>query len=89
MTTDAPEPLEPTEPLEPLGTSGPAEPAGPAGAHATVPATDELAFDVDDLPGGAAAALEAVLMVADEPIAAVRLASVLALPTDRVEALLT
>ncbi|WP_448060943.1 SMC-Scp complex subunit ScpB [Cellulomonas hominis] len=55
---------------------------------APVPATDELAFDVDDLPGGAAAALEAVLMVADEPIAAVRLASVLALPTERVEALL-
>ncbi|WP_066588273.1 SMC-Scp complex subunit ScpB [Cellulomonas timonensis] len=49
---------------------------------------DELAFDVDDLPGGALAALEAVLMVADEPIPAVRLASVLALPTDRVEGLL-
>ena len=44
-------------------------------------AADELAFDVDDLPGGALAALEAVLMVADEPIAAVRLATVLALPT--------
>lgn len=49
---------------------------------------DELAFDVDALPGGAAAALEAVLMVADEAVPAVRLASVLALPTDRVEALL-
>jgi len=52
------------------------------------PTADELAFDVDDLPGGALAALEAVLMVADEPIPAVRLASVLALPTSRVEALL-
>ena len=52
------------------------------------PAADELAFDVDQLPGGARAALEAVLMVADEPIPAVRLASVLALPTDRVNALL-
>ena len=51
-------------------------------------AADELAFDVDDLPGGALAALEAVLMVADEPIPAVRLATVLALPTARVEALL-
>jgi len=49
---------------------------------------DELAFDVDDLPGGALAALEAVLMVADEPIPAIRLATVLALPTDRVEELL-
>ncbi|MDM7856305.1 SMC-Scp complex subunit ScpB [Cellulomonas sp. MW4] len=43
---------------------------------------------MDDLPGGALAALEAVLMVADEPIPAVRLAAVLALPTARVEALL-
>ncbi|ROS30559.1 SMC-Scp complex subunit ScpB [Cellulomonas sp. PhB150] len=49
---------------------------------------DELAFDVDDLPGGALAALEAVLMVADEPIPAIRLASVLALPTERVADLL-
>lgn len=51
-------------------------------------AADELAFDVDDLPGGALSALEAVLMVADEPIPAIRLATVLALPTDRVEQLL-
>jgi segregation and condensation protein B len=51
-------------------------------------AADELAFDVDDLPGGALAALEAVLMVADEPIPVIRLASVLALPTYRLEALL-
>ncbi|WP_136519898.1 SMC-Scp complex subunit ScpB [Cellulomonas telluris] len=51
-------------------------------------APDELAFDVDALPGGALGALEAVLMVADEPIPAVRLATALALPTERVEALL-
>ncbi len=49
---------------------------------------DELAFDVDALPGGARAALEAVLMVVDEPVPAVRLATVLALPTARVEELL-
>jgi segregation and condensation protein B len=49
---------------------------------------DELAFDVELLPGGAAAALEAVLMVADEPVPSMRLASVLALPTERVEELL-
>lgn len=54
---------------------------------APVPA-DELAFDVEDLPGGALATLEAVLLVADEPIPAVRLASVLALPVPDVEALL-
>lgn len=51
-------------------------------------AADELAFDVEDLPGGALAMLEAVLMVADEPIPAVRLASVLALPVAEVEVLL-
>jgi segregation and condensation protein B len=49
---------------------------------------DELAFDVADLPGGALAALEAVLMVADEPVPAVQLATVLALPTATVETLL-
>ncbi|NCT89763.1 SMC-Scp complex subunit ScpB [Cellulomonas sp. APG4] len=52
------------------------------------PKVDELAFDVTTLPGGAAAALEAVLMVADEPVPAVRLAAVLGLPTDEVEQLL-
>ncbi len=46
---------------------------------------DELAFDVDGLPGGARAALEAVLMVADEPISAIRLAAVLGLPTGAVD----
>jgi segregation and condensation protein B len=63
-------------------------PDGAGSSSVPEPAADELAFDVDDLPGGALAALEAVLMVADEPIPAVRLASVLALPTGRVEALL-
>nr|WP_311836256.1 SMC-Scp complex subunit ScpB [Cellulomonas fimi] len=48
----------------------------------------ELAFDVADLPGGALSALEAVLMVADEPIPVVQLASVLALPTENVLGLL-
>jgi segregation and condensation protein B len=49
---------------------------------------DELAFDVADLPGGAPAAVEAVLMVADEPVPAVQLATVLGLPTDQVEQIL-
>jgi len=51
-------------------------------------AADELAFDVADLPGGALSTLEAVLMVADEPIPAATLATVLALPTATVERLL-
>jgi segregation and condensation protein B len=49
--------------------------------------TDET-LDVGSLPGGAAAALEAVLMVADEPVPVVRLAAALALPTDQVTDLL-
>jgi segregation and condensation protein B len=53
-----------------------------------VPAVDELGFDVSALPGGAAAALEAVLMVADEPVPAIELATVLGLPVDQVLALL-
>lgn len=52
----------------------------------TPPSVDELAFDVAALPGGAAAALEAVLMVADEPVPALQLATVLGLPTAEVEA---
>ncbi|MCL2090153.1 MAG: SMC-Scp complex subunit ScpB [Micrococcales bacterium] len=50
-------------------------------------APDEPGFDVADLPGGAAAAVEAVLMVADEPVPVVRLAALLALPTAEVAAL--
>ncbi len=57
-------------------------------ADTAVASVDELAFDVGDLPGGAAAALEAVLMVADEPVPAVQLATVLGLPTPEVDALL-
>jgi segregation and condensation protein B len=61
---------------------------GTTGTPDEAPGADELAFDVEALPGGALAALEAVLMVADEPIPAVRLATALALPTARVEELL-
>ncbi|MDN6170977.1 MAG: SMC-Scp complex subunit ScpB, partial [Micrococcaceae bacterium] len=43
---------------------------------------------VDDLPGGARAAIEAVLMVADEPVAPQRLAEVLAVDVQRVRELL-
>lgn len=53
-----------------------------------IPAADELAFDVTELPGGAAAALEAVLMVADEPVPAIQLATVLGVPVDQVLGLL-
>lgn len=65
-------------------------PAPPAAGEDAAPeeegvAPEELAFDVADLPGGALAAIEAVLMVVDEPVPAVRLAAVLGLPTGQVE----
>ena len=59
-----------------------------AATSVNVTLADELGFDVSELPGGAVAALEAVLMVADEPVPAVQLATALALPTATVEALL-
>lgn len=46
------------------------------------------ATDVAALPGGALAAIEAILMVADAPVSAVRLAVALHLPLERVEDLL-
>ncbi|MGW6228305.1 SMC-Scp complex subunit ScpB [Cellulosimicrobium cellulans] len=49
------------------------------------PALDEvLAPAVHDLPGGLPAALEAMLMVADEPIPVLELATALAVPVDDV-----
>ncbi|MFP5335417.1 MAG: SMC-Scp complex subunit ScpB [Actinomycetes bacterium] len=49
----------------------------------------EEGLDLDVVPGGARAALEAVLMVVDEPVPTLQLASALVLPVERVEALLT
>lgn len=48
----------------------------------------EEVLDLDVLPGGAQAALEAVLMVIDEPATDVELATALLLPLDRVRELL-
>lgn len=61
-----------------------ADPSGEAGETGEA----EAPVDVDALPGGARAALEAVLMVVDEPVPAVRLATVLGLPTAEVEEML-
>jgi len=44
--------------------------------------------DLDQLPGGARAALEAILMVVEHPVDELALASALALPVDRVTELL-
>jgi segregation and condensation protein B len=49
-------------------------------------ADEQIAFDINEFPGGARSALEAVLMVVDEPISEVTLASVLELPVEDVRA---
>ncbi|WP_406830783.1 SMC-Scp complex subunit ScpB [Pedococcus sp. KACC 23699] len=45
---------------------------------------EQFAFDVNDFPGGARSAIEAVLMVVDEPVTEMALASALELPVDDV-----
>ena len=52
------------------------------------PPESQLAFDVADFPGGVHAALEAVLMVVDEPVTTATLASAGEQPTADVEAAL-
>ena len=43
---------------------------------------EQVAFDINDFPGGARSAIEAVLMVIDEPVSELALASALELPVD-------
>ncbi|HKX68400.1 MAG TPA: SMC-Scp complex subunit ScpB [Intrasporangium sp.] len=50
------------------------------------PTDEQIAFDISDFPGGARSALEAVLMVVDEPVSEMALASALELPVDDVHA---
>jgi segregation and condensation protein B len=50
--------------------------------------TSDVAFDVESVPGGARAALEAVLMVVDEPVSEIALATALELTVERVRELL-
>ena len=49
-------------------------------------AEEQIAFDINDFPGGARSVIEAVLMVVDEPVTEVALASALELPVDDVVA---
>jgi segregation and condensation protein B len=58
-----------------------------AGAAAVV--EEQIAFDVSEFPGGARGAIEAVLMVVDEPVTDVSLASALELPVEDVRGHLT
>ena len=57
----------------------------PAEAAEVVP-EEQIAFDINDFPGGARSAIEAVLMVVDQPISEVAMASALELPLDDVVA---
>jgi segregation and condensation protein B len=74
----------------PRVVTGPAV-TGPAvtGPAVTGPAAGQDGLDLDALPAGARGALEAVLMVVEEPVEEVALASALELPVDRVRALLS
>ena len=49
---------------------------------------EQVAFDITDFPGGARSAIEAVLMVIDEPVTEEALASALELPLEDVGAVL-
>lgn len=61
------------------------EPDAPADTEPTTVPEEQLAFDVADFPGGIHGALEAVLMVVDEPVTAMALASALEQPVADVE----
>ncbi|MCK0113148.1 SMC-Scp complex subunit ScpB [Ornithinimicrobium sp. F0845] len=49
---------------------------------------EQVAFDINDFPGGARSAIEAVLMVIDEPVEETVLASALELPVEDVTTIL-
>ncbi|GAA1159677.1 SMC-Scp complex subunit ScpB [Ornithinicoccus hortensis] len=66
-------------PLQPEGGAAPAD---------SDAETEQVAFDINDFPGGARSAVEAILMVIDEPIEEATLASALELPVDDVVDLL-
>ena len=77
MTDPQPTP-EGTPATDPDGTAPPTSGTEPG-------SQDQLAFDVADFPGGIHGALEAVLMVIDEPVTSLALASALEQPVDAVE----
>ena len=58
------------------------EPA--VGGQAEAVGEEQIAFDINDFPGGARSAIEAVMMVVDEPVSELALASALELPVDDV-----
>jgi len=75
------------DPVSEPGSEG-ADAVPPVVDDASTDAAQTATLDLDQLPGGARGALEAVLMVVDEPADDVALASALELPVDRVRELL-
>jgi segregation and condensation protein B len=61
-----------------------AEPGEAAEVEPSETPEDQVAFDINDFPGGVRGAIEAVLMVIDEPVTEMSLASALELPVDDV-----
>ena len=64
-------------------------PDHPAEAPQPLAGPEQAAFDIDTVPGGARSAVEAVLMVVDEPVDQVALATALEIPVDDVVGHLT
>jgi len=71
-----------TEALDPESEGVEREGVDPQGS-------DQVAFDIHAFPGGAKSALEAVLMVVDEPITEIALATAVELPVEDVREVLT
>ena len=69
-------------------TQVPPSPTAEPSGDAPVQEFDQQVLDVAELPSGARGALEAVLMVVEEPVDETSLASALAVPVDRVTRLL-
>ena len=72
------------EPLAPSGENQIVEPAEVGEVEPSEVPEGQVAFDINDFPGGARGAIEAVLMVIDEPVTEMALASALELPVDDV-----
>ena len=101
QSTDAAADVEVSRDVAPLGVAdarpddaahdqgdGAVVDVAPAEGPATPEADEQQALDLDAFPSGARGAAEAVLMVVEEPIDDVALASALGLTTDRVAAVL-
>ena len=71
---------------EDLRVDDEAVPPDDAGSAEETEAAGQVAFDVEAFPGGARSAIEAVLMVVDEPVSEVALATALEVPLADVRA---